>query len=56
MKINTVKGMAEWLVEGKIRARYSSDILRNKSLHLIGYLEMYDKWDSIELKSYAIMN
>lgn len=51
MEVDMVRGVIEWQVEGEVRGRHSSGILKDKSLHLMGYLEMYDEGDSIELLS-----
>ena len=39
-----------------MKASYSSPILRDRSLHLLGYIEMYDKGDSLQLLSAKIVD
>ena len=47
MRVDTVKGIISWSVGNDLRAQHSSGILRDRSLHLMGYIEMYDKGDRL---------
>ena len=38
MKVDMKRGVIEWIVENEVRANHSSAILRDRSLHLMGYL------------------
>ena len=56
MTVDTVKGVICWAVNNEIQAQHSSSILRDRSLHLMGYIEMYDKGDRISLLSYKLVS
>ena len=56
MTVDTVKGTISWSVGNEVRAEHSSAILRDRSLHLMAYIEMYDKGDRIELLSFKLHN
>ena len=49
MRVDTIQGIISWGVGHDLRAQHSSPILRDRSLHLMGYIEMYDKGDKVEM-------